>query len=76
MAILGALMVQSCEDSPIEPNGGGYNNVDTTWVDDSLDYGGGGNDPIDSTDWNGSGEPIDSTDWNDNVNLEDSLGGN
>ncbi len=76
MAILGALLLQSCEDGPIIPNGVGNNSVDTTWVDDSLDNSGGGNDPIDSTDWNGGGEPIDSTDWNGNANPEDSLGGN
>ena len=89
MAILGALVLQSCEDGPIVPNGGGNNNVDTTWVDDSLDNSGAGNNPIDSTDWNGGGidpndstnwngggEPIDSTDWNGNGNPGDSLGGN
>jgi hypothetical protein len=77
LAILGAFMLQSCEDGPIVPNGGANNNVDTTWVGDTLgDPNGGGQ--IDSTDWNGGGDPIDSTGWNGNggSNPGDSLGGN
>jgi hypothetical protein len=36
-----ALSMQSCQDDPINPNSGGGNGIDTTWVNDSIDFGGG-----------------------------------
>lgn len=57
-----ALSMQSCQDDPINPNSGGGNGIDTTWVNDSTDFGSGN--PIDSTDFGGgNGNPIDSTDF-------------
>jgi hypothetical protein len=61
------LSMQSCQDDPINPNTGGGNGIDTTWVNDSTDIiedpsGGGNGTPIDSTDLGGgNGTPIDST---------------
>ncbi len=58
------MLLQSCQDDPIVPNGGG-NGVDTTWVIDSTGNNGGGNGtPGDSTNTGGGNEnPGDSTIW-------------
>jgi hypothetical protein len=86
-----SLMMQSCQDDPILPNGGG-NDIDTTWVSDSTnnDPNGGGGSPMDSTN-TGGGTQIDSTGFNGggsggnwipndstggNGNPNDTLGGN
>lgn len=63
--LLAAISLQSCNDDPIVPDGGcGGGLTDTTWVDDSTNTNGGGDNPCDSTDWNGGGDnPNDSTDW-------------
>jgi hypothetical protein len=59
-----ALSMQSCQDDPINPNSGCCNGIDTTWVNDSTDFGGGNGNPIDSTDFGGgNGTPTDSTDF-------------
>lgn len=69
-----AISLQSCNDDPIVPDGGGCGDgTDTTWVDDSTNtngggedstYTGGGTDPGDSTGgWSGGGDPGDSTGW-------------
>ncbi|MEY3236055.1 MAG: hypothetical protein RI883_156 [Bacteroidota bacterium] len=55
-----ALSMQSCQDDPINPNNGGGNGIDTTWVNDSADIiqdpsGGGNGTPIDSTNFGGGG---------------------
>jgi hypothetical protein len=59
----GLVLLNSCQDDPVtpnDPNGGG--SVDTTWVDDSTNTGGGTDNPIDSSGWNnGGGGSIDST---------------
>lgn len=80
--LLAAICLQSCNDDPIIPNGGGCGNGgDTTWVEDSTDtnggdgdstYNGGGTDPGDSTGgWSGGGGdvPGDSTGWNGDSTL-------
>lgn len=77
--------MNSCQDDPILPNGGG-DEIDTTWVSDSTDNGGGngGSEPIDSTGnggGNGGENPIDSADFGGNGGeptdsiFIDSLGG-
>lgn len=78
LAIIGALMLQSCEDGPILPNGNGNNNVDTIWVDDSLGNDDGDIDPADSTEWNGGGGDFGNGEDSTNIENEpgDSLGGN
>lgn len=63
-------MNTSCTDCPIEPIDPTNNQVDTTWVNDSTNNGGGNNNPYDSTNWNPNGggntNPYDSTNWNQN----------
>ena len=58
------MLLQSCQDDPIVPNGGG-NPADTTWVTDTTGNNGGGNgNPIDTTNWGGgNGNSGDSTIW-------------
>lgn len=78
------ILLNSCQDDPINPNSGDSNPVDSTWVNDSTNNG--NNNPedstfIDSTYWNGGGNNggnDDSTDWNNNPGDStwmDSLGG-
>jgi hypothetical protein len=70
------LSMQSCQEDPIIPNNGGGNGVDTTWVNDSTDFGGGNENPSDSIDFGGgNGTPTDSTDFGGgNGNPADSTG--
>ncbi len=70
------LTLQSCKKHDCSPNNPGNN--DSTYVDttfhgnnpsDTTDWNGGnGNNSGDSTDWNG-GNPSDSTNWNNNDSL-------
>ena len=77
LTVVAMLMLQSCEDGPIVPIGGG-NETDTTWVTDSTNNDGNGS-PVDSTNvdtgGNNGGNTGDSTTWGEGE-PSDSLGGN
>ena len=55
-----ALSMQSCQDEPITQYIGPGIEIDTAWVNDSTDFGGGNGNPIDSSDFGGgNGNPSD-----------------